>query len=97
MDGLVAIINSIDGFVWGPPMIIILLGTHLYLTVRTGGIQRKLFTAIKMSITKEDVGAKGDISQLERLFLLVDLEPSFGCGSLVFLELQLNIVKSTWL
>lgn len=81
MDGLVAIINSIDGFVWGPPMIIILLGTHLYLTVRTGGIQRKLFTAIKMSITKEDVGAKGDISQFAAL--CTTLAGTIGTGAIV--------------
>ena len=50
---IVQIINDIDAFVWGPPMIILLLGSHLYLTVRTRFIQRKLPTAIKLSVTKD--------------------------------------------
>ena len=35
MDMIVDIINSIDAFVWGPPMIALLLGSHLFLTFRT--------------------------------------------------------------
>ena len=42
---IVQIINDIDAFVWGPPMIVILLGSHLFLTIRTGFVQRKLLTA----------------------------------------------------
>lgn len=38
---IVSAIDAIDGFVWGPPMILLLLGAHLFLTVRTGFIQRK--------------------------------------------------------
>ena len=45
MDMIVDIINSIDAFVWGPPMLVLLLGSHIFLTFRTGFIQRKLPTA----------------------------------------------------
>ena len=61
MDMIVDVINSIDAFVWGPPMLVLLLGSHIFLTFRTGFIQRKLPTAIKLSVTK-DPDAPGDIS-----------------------------------
>ena len=32
-------ISAIDGFIWGPPLMILLVGTGLYLTVRTGFVQ----------------------------------------------------------
>ena len=38
------IVQSVDDFVWGWWMIILLLGTHLFMTVRTGFIQRKSIT-----------------------------------------------------
>lgn len=49
------VINQIDGLVWGWWMIILLLGTHIFMTVRTGVIQRKIGTAIRLSV-KKDVG-----------------------------------------
>ena len=51
------VINAVDGFVWGPIMILLLLFTHIFMTVRTGFIQRKLATGIKLSVTKDDHGA----------------------------------------
>ena len=38
----IEVLDSIDAAVWGPPMIILLLGCHIYTTIRTKGIQRKL-------------------------------------------------------
>lgn len=46
------ILSAISDFLWGWPMIILLLGTHLFMTIRTGVIQRKLFTGIKLSVKK---------------------------------------------
>lgn len=39
MEMIVNFINELDGLVWGWPMIILLLGTHIVMTVCTGGIQ----------------------------------------------------------
>ena len=66
MDAIVEAINAVDAWVWGPPMIILLLGSHLYLTIRTKFIQRKLPLAIKLSVTP-DPDAEGDISQFGAL------------------------------
>ena len=38
------VIDAVDGFVWGPIMILLLLGTHIFMTIRTGFIQRKIGT-----------------------------------------------------
>ena len=77
---IVQIINDIDAFVWGPPMIVLLLGSHLFLTIRTGFIQRKLPTAIKLSVTK-DPDAPGDISQFGAL--TTALSATIGTGNIV--------------
>ena len=77
---IVQIINDIDAFVCGPPMIVILLGSHLFLTIRTGFVQRKLLTAIKLSVTK-DPDAPGDISQFGAL--TTALSATIGTGNIV--------------
>ena len=77
---IVGIIDAVDGFVWGVPMIVLLLGSHLFLTARTGFIQRKLPLAIKLSITK-DPDAEGDISQFGAL--TTALSATIGTGNIV--------------
>ena len=80
MDAVINAINSIDAFVWGPPMIVLLLGSHLFLTFRTKFIQRKLPTAIKLSVTP-DPDAPGDISQFGAL--TTALSATIGTGNIV--------------
>ena len=53
-------------FLWGWPMIVLLLGTHVFLTFRLRIPQRKLFTGIRLSV-KKDPGAEGDVSQFGAL------------------------------
>ena len=77
---IIQIINDIDAVVWGVPMIVVLLGSHLYLTIRTRFIQRKLGTAIKLSVTK-DPDAPGDISQFGAL--ATALSATIGTGNIV--------------
>jgi AGCS family alanine or glycine:cation symporter len=60
-------VDAVDSFVWGWAMIVFLLGTHLIMTVRTGFIQRKIGTAIKLSVSKADSDAEGDVSQFGAL------------------------------
>lgn len=80
MDAFVDIVNSIDAFVWGIPMLVILLGSHVFLTFRTGIIQRKLGTGIRLSVTK-DPDAPGDISQFGAL--CTALSATIGTGNIV--------------
>lgn len=73
------VISAVDGFVWGPIMIVLLLGTHLFMTLRTRGIQRKLFTGIKLML-KRDKGA-GDVSPFQAL--TTSLAATIGTGNIV--------------
>ena len=63
---MIELLTTIDSIVWGPAMIALLLGTHIYLTFRTGFIQRKLPQAIRMSVRRDPSG-KGDISSFGAL------------------------------
>ena len=65
-DAISAVMNSFNDFLWGWFMIILLLGTHIFLTIRTKFVQRKTFKAIKLSVTK-DPDSDGDISPFQAL------------------------------
>ena len=66
MNAIGNVINQIDSLVWGWWMILLLLGTHIFMTIRTGVIQRKIGTAIRLSVTK-DPDAEGEVSQFGAL------------------------------
>ncbi len=70
----------LNEYLWGVPMIILLFGTHLFLTFRLKVPQRKLFTAIRLSFAEEK-GAKGDISPLAALFS--SLAATIGSGNII--------------
>ena len=53
MEKFTEMINALDSWLWGLPMIVLLLGTHVFMTLRTGFIQRKTFTGIRLSVTKD--------------------------------------------
>ncbi|MBR5793283.1 MAG: alanine:cation symporter family protein [Anaerotignum sp.] len=76
-NGYVSVVN---GFVWGPVMLILLVGTHVYLTMRTGVIQRKTFTGVKLSVTP-DSEASGDVSGFGAL--ATALAATIGTGNIV--------------
>ena len=80
MDAIVTFINWLDDFIWGIPMIVLLLGTHLFMTVRTGFIQRKLSTGIRLSVTK-DPDSPGDVSQFQAL--TTALASTIGTGNII--------------
>lgn len=80
MEKFSTIVDSISGFLWGWPMIILLLGTHLYLTIVLKFPQRKIFTAIRLSVTKDKDGS-GDVSQFGAL--ATSLAATIGTGNIV--------------
>lgn len=71
---------SISSLLWGWPMMILLLGTHIFLTIRLRCPQRKLFTAIRLSI-KRDKDASGDVSQFGAL--ATALAATIGTGNII--------------
>ena len=65
MNSVATLIEKISSAVWGWPMIILLLGTHLFMTFRLRFPQLKVGKAIRLSLTK-DKDAHGDVSQIGR-------------------------------
>lgn len=74
------IISTISDFLWGWPLIILLFGTHIFMTFRTGFIQKNIFKAIKLSVTR-DKDAKGDVSQFGAL--TAALSSTIGTGNII--------------
>ena len=73
-------ITAVSDFLWGWPLIIILFGTHIFMTIRTGFIQKDVFKAIKLSVTP-DKGATGNVSQFGAL--TTALSSTIGTGNIV--------------
>ncbi|MGC4121664.1 MAG: sodium:alanine symporter family protein [Myxococcales bacterium] len=80
MAALESLLDTISGFVWGVPLLVLLCGTHLFLTFRLRFIQRYLPTAIKLSVRRESEG-KGDVSQFGAL--VTALAATIGTGNIV--------------
>jgi len=80
MDTFNAFLEKASSFVWGPPLIILLFGTHIYLTFRLGLIQRYLPKAIKLSFSRKKEG-EGEISQFGAL--MTALAATIGTGNIV--------------
>jgi AGCS family alanine or glycine:cation symporter len=80
MDKLNEYLTELSGWLWGWPMIILLLGTHVYLTVRLRFPQRHVLKAIRLSV-RRDPGATGDVSQFGSL--ATALAATIGTGNIV--------------
>ncbi len=80
METLLKLTEQVSAFVWGLPMMILLLGTHLFMTFRLKFPQRKIWTAIKMSVQKDDK-ANGDVSQFGAL--ATSLAATIGTGNII--------------
>lgn len=80
MEQIQIIADEISSFLWGWPMMILLLGTHLFLTIRLRFPQLKIFKAIRLSI-KKDKGSEGDVSQFAAL--ATSLAATIGTGNIV--------------
>ena len=74
-------VQYVNSKVWGWGMIALLFGTHLFLTIRTGFIQRKTISkGIKLSVTK-DPNAEGEVSQFGAL--TTALASTIGTGNII--------------
>mgnify|MGYP000314464518 FL=1 len=81
MEKFSQLVTWVDGKVWGWGMILLLLGTHLFMTVRTGFIQGKTITkGIKLSVSKEP-DADGEVSQFGAL--ATALASTIGTGNII--------------
>lgn len=81
MEVLTSILSKIDSFLWGLPLIVLLIGTGIFLTVRLGFLQVfRLPLALKLIFKAENKG-KGDVSSFKSL--CVALASTVGTGNIV--------------
>ncbi len=80
MNSFASLIEKVSSAVWGWPMIILLLGTHIFMTVRLRFPQLKVGKAIRLSVTR-DKNSHGDVSQFGAL--ATALAATIGTGNIV--------------
>jgi alanine or glycine:cation symporter, AGCS family len=80
MEGLERLLGTVSDVVWGLPLLVALLGTHVFLTFRLKIIQRWLPLAIKLSFKRTAEGT-GDISHFGAL--TTALAATIGTGNIV--------------
>ncbi len=82
-QSLLATLGSVQEFIWGVPLILLLVGTGVYLTILLRGIQfRKLWHALWLALVKRrEEGAEGDISHFQAL--MTALAATVGTGNIV--------------
>jgi AGCS family alanine or glycine:cation symporter len=80
MQALERLLQSGSDLLWGPPLIVLLVGTHIFLTIRLRFIQRYIGRAIKLSLGHSREGT-GDITQFGAL--ATALASTIGTGNIV--------------
>lgn len=81
MKDFTALLDSIDGVVWGVPMIILIMGTGIFLTIRLGVLQfRKLGTALKYMV-KNEANGEGEVTSFGAL--CTAMAATIGTGNIV--------------
>lgn len=82
MEQIGIVIDTIYDWVWGIPLLFLLLGTGAYLTIILKGMQfRYLGYAIKQVFAKQRENSEGDISHFEAL--MTSLAGAIGTGTIV--------------
>lgn len=79
METLLKYINVLNGFIWGPPMIILIFGLSIYFTFKLGFIQKYTFRAVALSVRKD--AGEGTVSSFGSLALMVGA--TVGTGSIL--------------
>lgn len=84
VNSLTAVLDKIDTFVWGPVMLILLVGTGIFLTIRTKALcWRNLPYALKSVLSKEARQKKGDGDVSPFSALTTALAATIGTGNIV--------------
>ncbi len=79
MENLLHIIDSLNNFIWGPPMILLVFSMGIYFTFRLGFLQKYLWQAVKLSV-RGDAGA-GTVSSFGSLAMMIGA--TVGTGSIL--------------
>ncbi|MBN1348227.1 sodium:alanine symporter family protein [candidate division KSB1 bacterium] len=92
LDQLESILKAFSDILWGPPMLILLVGTGIFLTIRLRGIQfRALWYSLYLALIKrkEDEASEGDITHFQAL--MTALAATVGTGNIVGVATALTL------
>ena len=82
MDRHFAFLQTVNSFFWNGPLLIFLLGTHIYFTFRTGFVQKKIPAALKLSVRSHTgSGGLGAFASLS-----TTLAATLGTGNIIGLS-----------
>jgi len=81
MNSFEILVATLSGWVWGPPMLTLLVGTGLYLTILLKGLQFRVLPQAFRMIFHKDHGHEGDISHFAAL--MTALAATVGIGNIV--------------
>ncbi|MGL4564206.1 MAG: alanine/glycine:cation symporter family protein [Halioglobus sp.] len=81
MQSIESLVSTLSGWVWGPPMLILLVGTGLYLTILLKGMQFRVLPHAFRLIFQKDHAHAGDISHFAAL--MTALAATVGIGNIV--------------
>ena len=81
MESFIPMLNAIDSFMWGPPLITLLVGTGIYLTLRLKLLQVIRLPKALSLIFKAKNHGEGDVSSFKAL--CVALAATVGTGNIV--------------
>ena len=79
MEQLLHYVDLLNGFVWGPPMIILIFGLGIYFTFKLGFIQKYTFRAISLSLRQDE--GEGTVSSFASLAMMIGA--TVGTGSIL--------------
>ncbi len=88
VDQLNTFFEWFSGVLWGPPLLVLLVGTHLFLTFRLGIIQRWILPAIRLTFRPERK-AEGDVSPFGAL--ATALAATVGAGNIVGVAVAVGV------
>ncbi|OKY76021.1 MAG: sodium:alanine symporter family protein [Desulfobulbaceae bacterium DB1] len=83
------LISTLSGWIWGPPMLILLVGTGLYLTILLRGMQFRALPHALRLIWHKELGTEGDISHFAAL--MTALAATVGIGNIVGVATAISI------
>ena len=91
MDRINEVIEKIDNLVWGIPLIVLIISTGIYLTIRLKGLQiRRLPLALKYMVKNEE-GGKGEVSSFGAL--CTSLSATIGTGNIVGVATAVGVLS----
>ena len=83
MEGISIFLDTVGGYIWGPPLLILLVGTGIFLTIRLGFIQVRLlpYSLKQVFSRKHNKKSEGDITQFQAL--MTAMAATVGVGNIV--------------